>query len=77
MSGQFNAAVVSLANQVYGYGVFQGVQTSGTYQTSTDPAAGGDLVLPFNASNSNTLYGASTTVQPDGLYAQYLIRYAA
>lgn len=77
ISGQFSAAVVSLANKAYGHGVFQGVKTTGTAQSSTDLSAGGDLVLPFDASNSNTLYGASTTVQPAGLYAQYLIRYAA
>ena len=75
MSGEFNAAAVTLANTVKATGVFQGAHTVGTSQTSNNNGAGGDLFLPFNASNSNTLYGASDTVQPACLYGQYIIRY--
>ena len=76
MSGEFGASAVTLANTVIGSGVFQGARTTGTSQTSNNNAAGGDLVLPFNASKSNSLYGASDTVQPKTLRSYFLIRYA-
>ena len=75
MSGEFDASAVTLANTINATGVFQGAQTVGTSQTSNNNAAGGDLILPFNASKSNSLYGASDTVQVAGLFAQCLIRY--
>ncbi len=75
MTGRFDAAVVTLANRANGTGVFSNAKTHGTYQTSNNPNGGGDVELPFDASNSNALFGASDTVQPAGLYGQYIIRY--
>ena len=37
----------------------------------------GNHGIEFNASKINAIFGASSTVQPAGLYVQYLIRYAA
>lgn len=36
----------------------------------------GNHGIEFNASKSNAIFGASSTVQPAGLYVQCLIRYA-
>lgn len=33
-------------------------------------------LMNINASKSNAIFGASSTVQPAGLYAQFLIRYS-
>ncbi len=77
MTGIFNASAVTLANRANGTGVFANAKTYGSSQSSNNSDGGGDVELPFDASNSNALFGASTTVQPAGLYAQYLIRYAA
>lgn len=74
MQGEFDASAVTLANTIHATGVFLGAQTVGTSQTSNNNAAGGDVILPFNASNSNSLYGASDTVQPKGLYGLFLVR---
>lgn len=76
MTGEFGAPAVTLANKASGSGVFQGARTIGTSQTSNNNMSGGDLVLPFNASKSNSLYGASDTVQPKTLRSYFLIRYA-
>lgn len=76
MLGEFGASAVTLANTASGTGVFANAKTIGSSQATNNNLGGGDLFLPFNASNSNAFYGASDTVQPAGLYVQCLIRYA-
>ena len=75
MTGRFKAAAVTLANSANGTGVFSNAKTYGSSQTSNNSIGGGDVELPFDASNSSALFGASDTVQPAGLYGQYIIRY--
>ena len=56
-------------------GVFATENPNETIQALT--AGIGSHGIKFDASKSNAIFGASSTVQPAGLYVQYLIRYAA
>lgn len=53
-----------------GTGNFNGITTSPSYDKNTEP----DNIY-FNASNSNSIYGSSTTVQPNSFTVRYIIKY--
>ena len=55
-------------------GTFSTVNTNNTIQALT--AGIGNHGIEFKASKGNAIFGASSTVQPAGLYVQSLIRYA-
>ena len=55
-------------------GTFSTVNPNETIQALTTGI--GSHGIEFNASNVNAIFGASSTVQPAGLYVQCLIRYA-
>jgi microcystin-dependent protein len=50
---------------------------SGNRQNDGNAALVGanDIIATFNASNSNPIYGASNTVQPNSLTCRYIIKY--
>lgn len=52
-----------------------GVKTARSLATIQDNAATCPANPKVNASKQNSIYGASDTVQPKGLYVQALIRY--
>lgn len=57
-------------------GAIKGTGQYAEYQRVLDHGQGvswGGII--YDASKSSPLYGASSTVQPAGLYGQYLIRY--
>ena len=53
-------------------GALQSVTGSGKYQTTT--SSNGNNGISFDASLSNPIYGASTTVQPPALTARFIIK---
>ena len=75
MTGRFEASAVTLANRANGTGVFSNAKTCGSSQTSNNANGGGDVDLPFDASNSNALFGASDTVQTASIRGYMLIRF--
>ena len=75
MTGRFVASAVTLANRANGTGVFSNAKTYGSSQTSNNSNGGGDVELPFDASNSNALFGASDTVQTASIRGYMLIRF--
>ena len=75
MTGRFVASAVTLANRANGTGVFSNAKTYGSSQTSNNSNGGGDVDLPFDASNSNALFGASDTVQTASIRGYMLIRF--
>ena len=42
---------------------------------TTGSWGGGDVGFGFNARNSNSIYGNSSTIQPPAISIQYLIKY--
>lgn len=78
ITGWVRPSILSLANAVndVGSGVFS---SSGQTDTSKKPQIGGAggsyFNLKFNASNSNAIYGNSSTVQPPSLTMRYIIKY--
>lgn len=57
-------------------GVFTGTSNDGSVKNTANSSSGtGDLYVRFNASNSNAIYGNSTTVQPPALTMRYIIKY--
>lgn len=65
----------SLSNRSHNFsGAFQSSSVSG-YQGSSIQDCKGDLYLRFNASNSNSIYGKSTTVQPSSTMLISQIKY--
>ena len=50
------------------------VFSAGTSSASSGAALKG-MTLSFSANAGNSIFGASDTVQPAGIYGQYLIRY--
>lgn len=85
ITGAFETRIMRTAAGTYAQASF-GVG-SGAFRRSTSTAAtkyftaGGDLTDPtyttmnFNASDSNSIYGNSTTVQPPALTMRYIIKY--
>lgn len=60
-----------------GSGAFTGSDGSRTGSASAYGGTdyGGNATLRFNASNSNSIYGKSTTVQPPAIVTNFLIKY--
>lgn len=79
MKGTFKAFVYkSMPCELQGSGCFtgseMGVMRNCTYTQLTDSA---NMALQLSASNSNPIYrDDASTVTVDGLFGQYLIRYA-
>lgn len=63
-------AVVSLSGALSAKSSWNNNITSGS-----DGGVEKQAQIEFDASKSNTIFGASSTVQPAGIYAQFLIRY--
>lgn len=62
---------------LYPHGLISSIETStwtGAGMTQTSSTTEGKIVN-FNASNSNAIYGNSTTVQPPALTMRYIIKY--
>lgn len=58
-----------------GTGAFSGSTGGKSLQIGTSGTTLGPSTFTFNASNSNSIYGSSTTVQPKSLTTRYIIRY--
>ncbi len=78
---EFNASKPNMQGYFDGYfdfksaeGVFATSNRSDKIQALTTGI--GSHGIEFNASKVNAIFGASSTVQPAGLYVQSLIRYA-
>lgn len=83
-AGKYREAGLPNITGKYGGNTSEGFSPSpvgvfgGTVYTSGGRAAGsggGEINVNFDASKSNSVYGASNTVQPKSLTAQYLIKY--
>ena len=78
ITGDTNVTLISfndVSGTTTGYGAF-----SKSSQTNTDvqPAlgtSGSFFYMSFDASDSNSIYGNSTTVQPYSIYITYTIKY--
>ncbi|WP_370826889.1 hypothetical protein [Parasutterella excrementihominis] len=53
------------------------LQKGGTAYGQMGSSGQGDVNMYLDASQSNSIFGSSDTVQPAGMYVQMLIRYAA
>ena len=73
ITGQWNATGIGLA--VSGSGCFTGPWYTGGGETYGGNGAANTTHLPFNASNSNSIYGKSDTVQPPAFTVNYFIKY--
>ena len=71
--GQWNATGIGLS--VSGSGCFTGPWYTGGGETYGGNGAANTTHLPFNASNSNSIYGKSDTVQPPAFTVNYFIKY--
>ena len=58
-----------------GYGVFEETHYTNTSGYQGLGAIGNMAIIEFNASNSNSIYGKSTTVQPPAVCVNYIIKY--
>ena len=81
IQGRFTLHAAELANILYNAsGCFQGsggdsnnYRSPGNLPSSSEASSYG--VIDFNASNSSSIYGNSTTVQPPALTMSYCIKY--
>ena len=73
ITGQWNATGIGLS--VSGSGCFTGPWYTGGGETYGGNGAANTTHLPFNASNSNSIYGKSDTVQPPAFTVNYFIKY--
>ena len=73
ITGQWNATGIGLS--VSGSGCFTGPWYTVGGETYGGNGAANTTHLPFNASNSNSIYGKSDTVQPPAFTVNYFIKY--
>ena len=74
ITGSINAIRSEYGSTPSGGGALSWTQTS-AYSAQSGVSSSGGLGITFNASNSNSIYGNSTTVQPPAITMRYIIKY--